>query len=154
MSRPLIRLEHCLDCPSKIDPRSHRCKSCRTKYLWRIGKHRKISPMLDRFWGYIKKTSTCWLWIGRRDIDGYGMFSRTKEYAVRAHRFSYELHKGPALGFMILHTCDNPPCVNPEHLYSGTLLDNARDKSVRQRIHGKRNPNYRHGKMCQLPTKA
>lgn len=150
MSRPLIRLEHCLDCLSKVDPRSHRCKSCRTKHLWKIGKHRKISPILDRFWKNVKRTSYCWEWIGSKDKDGYGRFSRSHNISVRAHRFSYELHKQPSMGFLILHHCDNPSCVNPDHLYAGNFQDNADDKSKRKRIHGKKNPNYRHGKMCQL----
>jgi hypothetical protein len=149
MNRPLLYLEHCVDCPNKIDPRSQRCKSCRTKYLWKIGKHRKIIPILDRFWSRVKMTNYCWEWTGRKDKDGYGIFCKTHGEAIRAHRFSYEFHKGLALGFLILHRCDNPSCINPQHLYKGNLFDNARDKSIRKRIHGTRNPNYRHGRMCK-----
>lgn len=101
----------------------------------------KIIPTEDRFWSKVTKTNECWLWDeGSRDKDGYGSFRKSKSPGqrrgpvVRAHRFSWELHNGPIpKGLWILHKCDNPPCVNPEHLYAGTRQDNANDIRDRKR---------------------
>ena len=74
----------------------------------------------------IKKTDYCWIWQGTTDKDGYGKFSSDW---LRAHRFSWELHNNKKIpkGMFVLHSCDNPPCVNPEHLSLGTHKDNMRD---------------------------
>jgi len=90
----------------------------------------------NRFWKFVETTANgCWEWKGCRDKDGYGIFSfRNKRQYVRAHRFSFELHKGEiGEGLLILHHCDNPSCVRPEHLYSGTHADNNRDVNLRNR---------------------
>lgn len=88
-----------------------------------------------RFWAKVDKQAPngCWEWTGSRLPKGYGQFAPNHR-PVRAHRYSYELHHGtvPA-GLMVLHRCDNPPCVNPAHLYAGTRLDNARDAVMRDR---------------------
>lgn len=84
----------------------------------------------QRFWTYVQKggIDECWPWLGNRDKDGYGSL-RTPKTQLRAHRLSYQIHKGeiPA-GMVIRHTCHNPSCVNPSHLLFGTVLDNNRDK--------------------------
>jgi hypothetical protein len=79
--------------------------------------------------------SGCWLWIAFiNETNGYGYFRMRKRGAVRAHRVAHEIYKGPITsGLNVLHTCDNRACVNPEHLYLGTYLDNARDRDQRQR---------------------
>ncbi len=75
----------------------------------------------------------CWLWTGSTDDDGYGRvwFDGRSD---RAHRVSYRLFIGeiPA-GMAVLHTCDNPPCVRPDHLWAGTQLENIADRERKGR---------------------
>lgn len=91
---------------------------------------------LNRFLKHVRKTDTCWLWTSGLNEHGYGWVSRTRKLGpTRAHRMSYELHVGPIpKGMFVLHHCDNPPCVNPDHLYLGTQLDNVEDMRKRQRF--------------------
>lgn len=74
----------------------------------------------------------CWLWTRSRDKNGYGKFqypSPSGQVHVRAHRWAYEHFVGPIPdGMQVCHTCDNPPCVNPAHLWLGTNQDNDQDK--------------------------
>lgn len=75
----------------------------------------------------IVSDSGCWDWIGAVDAKGYGRFFIAGE-TRRAHRASYIMHRGiiPS-GQIVMHRCDNPGCVNPEHLFVGTYSDNAND---------------------------
>lgn len=78
----------------------------------------------------------CWLWLGNKSGKGYGrIFWKGK--VARAHRVIYEIVKSPIpSGLLICHHCDVPACVNPEHLYAGTHVQNQRDKINRGRWRG------------------
>lgn len=90
----------------------------------------KPQPIAPRFWSKVHITDGCWLWTGALR-NGYGRFgSRPFKYA---HRVSWELANGPTGDLKVLHRCDNPRCVRPDHLFLGTQLDNMRDRSAKGR---------------------
>lgn len=110
-------------------------------------------PAEDRFHGrYRKVPSGCWEWTGCRDGDGYGSFKgdvRGIPYQ-RAHRFSYALHKGDVpKGMHVCHTCDNPSCVNPDHLWIGTNRENMHDKIAKNRHNIRKGEDNAHAKITQ-----
>ena len=90
---------------------------------------------MDRFWSKVeKKESGCWEWAARKDRAGYGEF-HLNGATVKAHRVSYSL-KNPSAdinGMCVLHSCDNPSCVNPHHLFLGSHADNVSDKCKKGR---------------------
>lgn len=75
----------------------------------------------------------CWVWIGSRNAHGYGLMSR-KSKTHRAHRVSYEAYKGVIPETLVVrHMCDNPSCINPDHLIVGTQRENVMDRESRGR---------------------
>jgi hypothetical protein len=101
----------------------------------------KYATSLDvRFLSLLDKTGSCWLFKGSLDHQGYGRFKipiiehKNGKY-VKAHRFAYQLFKGDPGEFDVCHTCDNPPCCNPEHLFLGTHQDNMKDMANKGRAH-------------------
>lgn len=88
-----------------------------------------------RFWGKVDRKSDdeCWEWTGSKLRGGYGNL-RVNKHTFQVHRYSYQLHYGEIpKGMLVCHTCDNPACVNPGHLFLGSHLDNARDKVAKGR---------------------
>lgn len=79
----------------------------------------------------------CWEWVAVKNQDGYGNF-KFQGIMVKAHRISYQIFNGDIYNNLcVLHTCDNPGCVNPAHLYLGTQQDNADDRETKGRGHEK-----------------
>src|SRR3990172_6926022 len=85
----------------------------------------------SRFWIKVKKgeeESECWNWIAYKNPKGYGCFGLNGNKIILSHRYSWIFCFGPIpYGFNVLHKCDNPACVNPKHLWLGTLTDNNHD---------------------------
>lgn len=99
-----------------------------------MGRHPE--PIEPRFWAKVKKTESCWLWIGYRSRRGYGSIRGRPEIKgmQQAHRASWEINRGPIpKGMHVLHRCDNTSCVNPDHLFLGTHGDNMRDMFAKGR---------------------
>lgn len=83
---------------------------------------------MERFWSKVRKSDGCWEWTASVNAKGYGRFGVTSRHIVAAHRFAYELVVGPIPDDQwVLHRCDNPRCVRPDHLFTGSPLDNSTD---------------------------
>lgn len=138
VSTTLIRIcpichEHFTTNISRV--RQGRGKFCSKKCYYTALSLRKASPE-SRFLQHVDKSGKegCWLWTGATDEKGYGRFNDGAGRIVFAHRFSYEIYVGSLRDAeLILHKCDNPQCVNPQHLFSGSQLDNMLDMAIKGR---------------------
>jgi hypothetical protein len=112
--------------------------------LGRIKVHfggRWVSPPELRFWARVNLEgpvhpvlkTRCWPWTGCKKSDEYGYFT-APGCGGRAHRYAYHRYRGPIPdGLCVLHHCDNPSCVRPDHLFLGTRLDNIADMMAKGR---------------------
>jgi HNH endonuclease len=96
--------------------------------------------LTERFWAKVAKGDGCWEWQAGKDKNGYGQFTvYPPRRTLRAHRVAYEMEVGPIPdGLMVLHRCDNPSCVRPDHLFTGDAKANSEDMLSKGRY---RNPN-------------
>lgn len=96
---------------------------------------------------YDKRKEECWPWLLVEDKDGYGRFF-LKGKNQPAHRVAYFLHYGIQPNELkVCHTCDNPPCCNPHHLFLGTQQENVTDcviKGRRNYLYGERHQNTKY----------
>lgn len=106
----------------------------------------QLTKALARFWPKVRKTDKCWFWIASKTRAGYGQFWFSGVYRT-AHRVAYALLVGDVLdGMVVCHACDEPSCVRPDHLFTGTQADNMKDCARK----GRRVPGMlgRVGEMC------
>lgn len=104
--------------------------------------------LAERFWARVHKTDSCWVWTRSKHPKGYGWYrfsvktrtvGKKTKATIRAHRLSWLLNRGEIpCGLSVLHNCDNPACVRPDHLFLGTIKDNYDDAvSKGRRIPGR-----------------
>jgi hypothetical protein len=92
--------------------------------------------MAERFWAKVDKLGEkdCWEWKASRDELGYGFFrAKSGKSMVKAHRWCWIITNGDPGSLHVLHRCDNPPCVNPNHLFLGDHQDNMQDRNEKGR---------------------
>jgi hypothetical protein len=120
----------CPICGSWFQTRHKETQTCSRS----CGRRLVYGPVDALFWAQVQRGSEddCWPWLGYQDAAGYGRTNKCGEHF--AHRVAWVLTQGQIpTGLKVLHTCDNPPCCNPAHLYLGTQLENMRDMVQRGR---------------------
>lgn len=132
MAEPIISRKQC---QTPFRPPSGNRKKGYGLYCSRpcFGAHRR-SKWQSRFWSNVEKSETgCWLWTAGRRDGRYGQFCKHRR-GQPAHRVAYEIANGPVpVGMWVLHHCDNPPCVRPDHLFLGKHKDNMKDRHEKGR---------------------
>lgn len=117
-----------------------------------------IAEKLERY--EPEPNSGCWLWTGELNNKGYGTFTHGRGVRWLAHRASYIEANGPiAEGVCVLHKCDTPACMNPQHLFAGTLYDNWHDMFQKGRWAGsgwprRKGTQHTHAKLTESVVAA
>lgn len=107
----------------------------------------------ERFWSKVQRGDGCWTWAGSRDQKGYGLF-RYQGRLIRAHRLVLISLGHDMVGRVSRHACDNPPCVRPDHLEPGTVVDNAQDCAKRGRVAVRRGTSNHNAKVTDSDIAA
>lgn len=111
----------------------------------------RLIAVPDRFWGRVdvRADGECWEWQWGRHQKGYGLFRVPGGVTEKAHRLAWILAGAVDVPsrMSVLHTCDNPPCCNPAHLFIGTNVDNVRDRTAKHRHHNSRKTHCKRGHL-------
>jgi hypothetical protein len=121
--------------PSLPGRRSRALPDGEALMAWYGRKLKHAQPVAERFWSKVDRRGAedCWPWTARRDGCGYGTF-KVDGKTVRASRQAWALTHGDlGAGQRVCHSCDNPPCCNPAHLWAGTQKDNVLDMVAKGR---------------------
>ena len=137
---------NCLTCGSEFHPTTQQISMGYGKYCKASCQHESMrgmthpgrpkAPIDVLFWRHVLKSEACWIWNGHC-VGGYGTLARRIDGKIKtllAHRISWELHNGPIPEkLLVLHHCDNPPCVRPDHLFLGDDAANHADMVSKNR---------------------
>lgn len=122
--------KHCARCGNQFQTTTVRTKYCRSTchLVATLDPQTRFNSKVDR-----NGPNGCWIWIGGR-THAYGFFTVQHGVQVRAHRWAWEQCNGPIpQGMFVCHKCDTPLCVNPGHLFLGTLAQNHSDMVSKKR---------------------
>lgn len=114
------------------------------RFQWnKASEEEKLEKLKMNYEKHVVRKDGCWGWLGPVDKNGYGQLPCGYQKLIKAHRVSWRIYKGDIPEkHVICHSCDNPPCTNPDHLFIGTKKDNAQDMMKKGRsTRGERNYN-------------
>ena len=138
---------NCTICKKEIKHNQTTCsRKCSSILACQVKVKKYEKTYAERFWQRVNvvQKEQCWEWQAGKTSEGYGTLKH-RGRALLAHRESFRLFYGGLHDdICVLHVCDNPPCVNPYHLFTGTRYDNNRDrveKGRQPKHNGSKNPN-------------